>query len=231
MSLRCRIAAMTLAAATLTAVSAARAAEPASLVVVHGIPGRDLGLTVDPLLPVDVLVNGSLCLLKNLTFGTIAGPYDVPAGTLNVKISLANVVAPCSNPPVINAHATVAPLQFASVVAQLSAAGAPTAGVFNVNVSTVGADTIRFVTAHAAAAPQLRVTLSGPGGAPTSFDLFVGRGNTTEISARRNVHIDAPPLDPVVVQPSRRSVELLYFVGSAKSGTAAVLSKTIPGVL
>jgi len=66
-------------AAALPAAAETDTASPATFVVVHGIPGRDVAATLDPVLPVDVLIAGKYCLLQGFTFGSIAGPYEVPA--------------------------------------------------------------------------------------------------------------------------------------------------------
>ncbi|MDY6834084.1 MAG: hypothetical protein SVY53_04710, partial [Chloroflexota bacterium] len=75
--------------------------EQANLYVIHGINGSDLSL--DPALPVDVLVNDSICLLEGLTFQEVVGPVALDPGTYNIKIGLANSDNPCSNDPVIEA--------------------------------------------------------------------------------------------------------------------------------
>src|SRR5208283_5238562 len=69
----------------------------ASVYVVHGIPGHDVSKSLDPALPVDVQVDGAICLASGLKFGDIAGPFTIPAGTYSITISLANTLQPCSN--------------------------------------------------------------------------------------------------------------------------------------
>jgi len=66
-----------LAAAFLSPVSASAGTttQNATFLVVHGIPGRDVAETADPLLPVDVLVAGKYCLLSGLTYGSISGTF------------------------------------------------------------------------------------------------------------------------------------------------------------
>jgi hypothetical protein len=102
-------------------------AHAANVRVAHGIPGQDLG--ADPALPVDVLVNDSICLLEGFTFGEFAGPVELAPGTYNIKISLASTPA-CSNPPVIEADVPFDAGEDATVIAHLSEAGDPTASKF-----------------------------------------------------------------------------------------------------
>ena len=56
--------------------------------VVHGIPGADLGL--DPALPVDVLVNGSICAYTDLQFGQVAPRVELPQGTYDLEVKLSD---------------------------------------------------------------------------------------------------------------------------------------------
>ena len=45
----------------------------ASVYIVHGIPGQDLGFAEN--LPIDIAVDGD-CVLRNLVFGQIYGPLS-----------------------------------------------------------------------------------------------------------------------------------------------------------
>jgi len=233
--------ALILAAALLAAaqIPAARAQmAPASFLVVHGIPGRDVAPTLDPLLPVDVLINGKYCLLQGLTFGTIAGPYDVPPGTYAVAISLANPIAPCSASPVISANVTLTSGEFGAVVAALSTKGAPAAEVYALNVTTVPVGQQRFMAAHAANAPPVRVTVTSTGGGPTEtagFGLVPGSEKSATVPARTSFNLVARTgagavIGPVTVSPGNQGLVAAFAVGSATSGSARILTKVIPAV-
>ena len=164
--------------------------------MVRGIPGRDVAPTLDPLLPVDVLINGKYFLLQGLTFGTIAGPFNVPAGTHAVAISLANPIAPCSASPVISASVTLTAGKYGAVVAAVSTAGAPTAEVYGIDETTVPAGQQRFVVAHAANAPRVSVTAVGSGGGAAEtagFGLNPGAENAVTVPARTNFSLSANP--------------------------------------
>jgi hypothetical protein len=50
------------------------AAETSYLYIVQGISGRDISDTLNPGLPIDVLLNGESCQPRALTFGTSNGP-------------------------------------------------------------------------------------------------------------------------------------------------------------
>jgi hypothetical protein len=224
--------AATLFAAMTGSLAAAQTA-PASFVVVHGIPGRAVGAGVDPLLPVDVLVAGKYCLLSGLTYGTIAGPFDVPPGTYPVAISLANPLAPCSNAPVISSSVTVTSGEFGAIVAAVSTSGAPTAEIYPVDVSTVPAGMQRFVTVHAADAPQVTVHAVSKF-ENASFQLAPGMENTSLLKTHDTFELRAEAgrtvLGPIKVNALGQAVVLTVAVGVAADGSATLISKVIPSV-
>jgi hypothetical protein len=208
----------------------------ASFVVVHGIPGRDVAESLDPLLPVDVLVAGKYCLLQGLTYGTIAGPFDIPAGTYSVAISLANPLAPCGNAAVISANVTLGSGEYGAVVAALSTSGAPTAEVYPIDVTPVTAGMQRFITAHAADAPAVTVKAVSIGKDPekVKFPLKPGHENSTMVPQRAEFELSAAAggtvLGPVIVKPGSQADILTVAVGSATTGSATLLTKIIPSV-
>ena len=116
----------------------------ATAYVVHGIPGDD-GL------PVDISVNGD-CALTEFTFGTIAGPLSLPAGSYDIAIRPANTDDPCSEDPLLTAPGVVLEDGVTySIVAHLTADGVPTASVFVNDVSPTApgkAITIDWVTRY-----------------------------------------------------------------------------------
>jgi len=208
----------------------------ASFLVVHGIPGRDVAAGLDPQLPVDVLVNGSICLLKNFTFGQIAGPYDVPAGTYSVAVSLANPISPCSNAAVISGNVTLTSGEFGAIVAQLSPKGAPTAGVYPIDVLPVGKPSQRFVVIHAADAPPVFVHGISLGTSPVKFTLPLATGmvKSADVAAQSGysatISAGSASFGPANVFGAPQSLFLIVAVGNAGSGSVTLLSKTIPSV-
>jgi hypothetical protein len=210
---------------------------PASFLVVHGIPGRNVSPTADPALPVDVLVGGKICLLKGFTFGSIAGPFDVPAGTYSVAISLANPLSPCSNAPVISGNISLTAGAFGAIVAAISTAGAPSGELYPIDVSAVGAGKQRFVTIHAADAPAVGVTAvaSSPSGFETlRFPLDPGKVNESVAFDRPEFDISASAPGAFInlahVTPSDQSVIVTFAVGSAKTNSVVLLTKLLPSV-
>ncbi|MDY6834083.1 MAG: DUF4397 domain-containing protein, partial [Chloroflexota bacterium] len=129
----------------------------ANLYVIHGINGSDLSL--DPALPVDVLVNDSICLLEGLTFQEVVGPVALDPGTYNIKIGLANSDNPCSNDPVIEADIELYPWENATVIAHLNQDGTPTASKYTNDLSAVCTGMTRVTARHTAAAPTVDAKL------------------------------------------------------------------------
>jgi hypothetical protein len=206
----------------------------ASVFVVHGIPGQDLGLT--PALPVDVSANGA-CILKNFMFKNIAGPLSLPPGNYTLAISLANAANPCGNPAVIG-PVTVPFManKSYSVVAHLTAAGAPTASVFTNDLSRSGFVRGRVIAHHTAAAPTVDVTLKRQGlinqtltianfsnGNQAAAEALLGIWNVTIAPAGS----PNPVFGPVQLTIFPRTAYLVYAVGSIGSGTFTLLTKPV----
>ncbi len=203
--------------------------------VVHGIPGRDVGPQIDPRLPVDVRVNGEICLVQGLVFGEIAGPFTVPAGRYGVEVSLANTVAPCSNEPVIEGEVRVAGDRFNSVVAALDPEGAPTAYVFRADAKALRDGRTRLVANHAAAAPPVKIVVDGK---VAIRNLAPGNSEAAVVPSEPGaVQLEVQPqgssetvLGPAAVPTPSQSVVLGFVVGSAASGSLALIQKVIPGI-
>ncbi len=219
------------------AVATPALAQNASFFVVHGIPGRDVAATADPLLPVDVLVAGKYCLLAGFTFGSVAGPFDVPAGSYSVAISLANPIAPCTNTAVITATATLTAGEFGSIVAAESTSGAPTAEIYPVDVTSIAAGKQRIITSHAADAPEVKVTAIGSNPKEKAeFKLQPGKQNESTVDTAQKFSISATPvgakgtIGPITVEAGDRSDILVWAVGNAANGSVTLLSKVLPDV-
>ena len=223
-------------AASVYAGAAGAQTSSASFIVVHGIPGRNVGAGIDPLLPVDVLVAGKYCLLQGFTFGSIAGPYDIPAGTYSLAVSLANPLSPCSNTAVISGNVTLNAGQFGAVVAALSTTGAPTAEVYTVNVAPIVPGRQRFMVAHAADAPAVAVKAVGLGKSPekVGFKLQPGAERSFSVPAQPAFAVTAAAgatvIGPVDVALGDRDLAIIVAVGSAGTGSATLLTKVIPDV-
>jgi hypothetical protein len=162
------------------------AAGNATVYVVHGINGVDIGAPMT--LPVDVYVKGVGCALQGFTFRQVAGPLALPAGTYEVSISLANAATPCGNAPVIGpASATVMAGMSYSLVAHLTAAGAPTLSAFVNDVSRAKHFNGRLSLAHTAKAPAVDVRIAGLF-MPAQILQGVSNGQSAALNLRPNFY-------------------------------------------
>lgn len=202
---------------------------PASAYVVHGIPGVDLGL--DPALPVDVSVNGE-CALPGFTFGEIVGPIELPEGTYDLAISLADETAPCSADPVISAEGVALESGVSySIVAHLSEALTPTASVFE-NDLHAGRFIAGLNVFHTAAAPRVDVNLQRTNNKRWKRSIRdIGNGEAQDTLLFRGswdasispAGIKNPVFGPVTLDLQDRTAYLVYAVGSLANDSFTVL--------
>jgi hypothetical protein len=210
----------------------------AAVYVVHGIPGGDLGL--DPDLPVDISVNGT-CAIQDFRFGDILGPIDLPAGTYDIDISLADPNNPCGNPPVISVTGLMLmdDVNY-SIVAHLDELGAPVASAFVNNVDATGRGKSRLIVHHTAAAPAVDVTVSrepdGTGPSLTIANFLNGDQAETEVRpggwwvAIAPAGTGMPVFGPTEVELSPFTAYLVYAVGSVDTGSFTLLVKPVMGL-
>ena len=124
----------------------------ASVYVIHGIPGAN-GF------PVDVSVDGA-CALPNFTFGTRAGPLNLPAGTYTIAVH-APADGNCGGSAAIGpVDLTFADGDNKTIIAHLTEAGVPTASVFDNDFSPTGRGSARIIAHHTAAAPSVDVVVA-----------------------------------------------------------------------
>ena len=210
------------------------AADPAMVYVGHGIPGQALGLPNE--LPVDVLVDDELCLLEGFEFGEFVGPVELPAGTYNIKISLA-AEDPCSGDPVIEADVPFEAGVNYTVFAHLTANGAPTASLFVNDVDSAVAGYTRLTVRHTAAAPAVDIKLYRGWSRGRMVGEIEGLENPDEagpLNIRPGAYeaaIFAAGTDvevlglPVVLEPHKSYI--VYAVGGLDTETFTVLAQVI----
>jgi hypothetical protein len=193
-------------------------ASAATITVVHGINGRDLGLP--RALPVDIAVNGS-CALSNVTFGA-STQVELPQGTYQVTVHPST--GDCSSAPVINQQVSVPEgVKNVGLVAQIADSGSPQLQAF-VNDSEPG-----FIVVNNASRGPKIFAGSGLRGWIFYYANPLGNGQGKAISGfgknRR--------LQVVLVRINQRrpfynktikagSTAVLYVVGSRKNGQLVV---------
>jgi uncharacterized protein DUF4397 len=207
-----------------------------SLYIVQGIPGRDFATLTDPAFPVDILLNDEVCYVHGLAFGSISGPLTFDPGTYNVKVSIANTLAPCSNSPLIDRAVTIEPESGSSAVITLSASGTPIMLTFDNTMTAVAPDVARVVLEQAALSGPLQVTLQNTN-TQKAYTYTVNRGGVLDAT------LPAGPYTIVIKQGSTtlvgattlglpsQSTTLLYTMGEAANSTVVLESKTVRDVL
>ena len=221
----------------------------ASVYVVHGIPGHDVNPALDPALPVDVQVNGSICLLKGFKFGDIAGPFTIPAGSYSFTISLASTVSPCSNSALLTANGVAfASGENASVVAYLNSEGQPGVTKFDNDLTNpIANGKSRLIVQHTANAPAVdihvaRYNFFTPLRPVTISNVSNGEQTQADLPSERTLNVPttqitltpagekSPVIGPYFFQLNPHSVYLIYAVGSLSTQSFTLISKVIPGV-
>jgi len=216
--------------------SAALASDNAYLYLVHGIPGRDYSTATDPQFPVDVLLNDEVCYVHGLAFGTVFGPLTFAPGTYDVKVSVANSLAPCSNSPIVDSTVTLDSGKNVSAVFALNGSGTPTLSTFTNKFSTVTANNARVLFVLAADSPAVQVILQNTGtkklytysaspGALLDEPLPAGT-YTVEVNEGTTTLV---PSTTVVL--NSQSATLLFATGEASNNTVTLETKTVRDVI
>jgi hypothetical protein len=217
-----------------TALSTASLAS--SMYIVQGIAGRNYAAATDPAFPVDILLNDEVCNTHGLAFGQIVGPFTFFPGTYNVKVSIANTLAPCSNPPLIDKAVTIEAKTDISAVITLNDDGTPRLLTFTNNLSPVAADTGRLLFAQAADSPIVQVILQNTSTMKSTtytvnpgalLDVSLPAGNyTVEVKQGTTTLVTPAPLTLF-----SQSATLLYAVGEAETNTVILETRTLRDVI
>lgn len=142
-------------AVTATGAQATGTTTKAALTLVHGIDGPG-GFPVD--ISVYKLAVGSQ-VFNDVTYGTVAGPLELSKGLYWVGIRPAD--APRYSTPILSRWVWLGEGSNKSVVAHLSATGAPMISVYNNDVSDSGQDMARVTVRHNAAVGPVNVAANG----------------------------------------------------------------------
>ena len=234
-----------MSAAIVAASFSASTVVAATVYVGHGIPGEDaesaLGLspgTLDPSLPVDVVVNGN-CLLTGFTLGEFAGPLTLDAGTYTVSVHPADSVTPCSTPAVIGpAKIPVEADTNATILAHLANDGGLSASVFPNNVSaTNNRKQARISVHHAAAAPTVDVEVARKEESSNSVLLKnVSNGDFADIYASAELNwvvrlfpagSKVPVYESGVLPTNSTKTTNAYAVGSLANDTLEIITNNL----
>jgi hypothetical protein len=207
-----------------------------SLYFVQGLAGRNYAAATDPAFPVDILLNDEVCYVHGLSFGNILGPVTFEPGTYNIKVSIANSLAPCTNSPLIDRSVTVEAQSDMSAVIALDQNSTPVLETFTNNLSPVAANSSRLLLAQSANSPAVEVILENsetkkfytysvnpaslldvslPAG---DYSIEVNQGTTTLVYST-TLHLNS------------QSVTLAYVIGQASNSTVVLETRLLPDVI
>lgn len=198
------------------AATPASAATTATVTVVHGIPNT----------PVDVYVNGKVTL-PNFQFKTVTAPLSLPAGTYQIAVRPAGAAS--TSAPILSASPTLTAGENVTIVANLSATGAPELTPFVNWTSATPNGQARLVVRHTAAAPAVDVLAGGKAIVsdltnPNQAALLVPAGT---VSASVAVHgTTTPVIGPVSLTLAAGTTTVVYAIGSASAGTLTAVTQT-----
>ena len=192
------------------------ASAPAEVTVVHGIPNT----------PVDVYVDGKLTL-PDFTFGKVAGPLALPAGTYAIAIRPQGAAA--SSAPILSQSVSVSAGEDASIVANLTASGSPTLSVFADPTTAVPMGDARVIVRHLAEAPGVDVYA---GTSKVVTDLTNPNQATLVVPAGSlSVSVDVTGTTTTVIGPAgfdfkAGTTTIVDAIGSAAGKTLTVATET-----
>jgi hypothetical protein len=222
-------AALALAAAPLTMLATpAVAAENASVVVVHGVPGQ----IVDVYASADTTYTAEEALLTDFEPGTVTKPVSIPGGTYNLAV-FPKDADPSGEPAIKAEGVTVPDGANISIAAHLNADGAPVLTPFVDDVSKVDAGEGRLIVRHTAAAPAVDVLA---GGEPVFTNLTNPNEAKADLAAGTvSASVAAtgttdPVIGPADVTVKEGAATIVYAWGSLEDENLAVAVQTIDGL-
>jgi hypothetical protein len=209
-------------AAAIALAGPAQAAEgDAQLSVLHGVPG----------LTVDVWVNGDRTL-DDFTPGSLAGPLALPAGAYELAIT-ASDAADASAAVIGPVSVTLAANGNYTAVANLDAAGNPTANLFTNDVSQIEAGKGKLTVRHTAAAPAVDILA---GGSPVITNLVNPNEQTLTLdpgtvpAAVAATGTTDPVIGPADVTIAEGTHTIVYAWGSLADANLQLAVQTIEGL-
>jgi hypothetical protein len=223
MRLRHRIMALTLAvAASGTGVVAslvpaqAATVSSAKVTVVHGIPNT----------PVTVYADGKV-LIKDFKFGNVVGPVSLSPGRYAIAVRAYGTAA--TSKAILATTVKVTAGENATIVANLSATGAPKLSVFANPTSAPPMGDARVIVRHVAEAPGVDVYASATTSAALVTDLVNGHSATANVPAGSypiSVYAtgtkSSPVIGPATLHFAAGKTYIVYAIGSATASPATI---------
>lgn len=214
-------------AAFLTFLGGSAHATPVIVNVVHGIDGRELGAARE--LPVDIAINGG-CALKGVAF-TKSALIEANSGE-SYKVTVHPADGKCAKTPVISQSLTIPDdgTTALSVVASLSAKGAPQLAVFNSTPKFFGLELAQVSVRNLIRSQRLLVRFRAtPGGTTKRRSIQNGQADyylddADRFSYRAQVYTSAKgaPKFNLSGIGSKKMVTHYNIVGSSKNGFTVI---------
>ena len=199
----------------------AQAAGTAMVSILHAVPNT----------PVDVCANGKP-LLTNFQPGTLTDPQNLPAGSYDLKLTAAN--SGCDAAAVLEAKGVNVPAGAnITVVAHLSASGAPQLTPYVNDVSAVPAGKARLTVRHDAAAPAVDVRAGGTAvitnlANPNEKSLVTAAGTVSaDVVLAGTTTVAIGPADVTLKEGTST---IVYAWGSANDKNLKLAVQTISGM-
>ena len=221
-------AALAVAALPIAFATPAAAADDASVVVFHGVPG----LTVDVYASADATYTAEEALLTDFAPGTITDPVKIPGGTYNLAVFAANG-DPAGDPAIEANDVTVPEGANITVAAHLNASGTPVLTPFVNDVSEVAAGQGRLVVRHTAAAPAVDVLAGGEAVFSDLTNPNEAKADLPAGTVSASVALAGttdPVIGPADVPVTEGAATIVYAWGSAQEETLDVAVQTITGL-
>ncbi|MDJ0348044.1 DUF4397 domain-containing protein [Cryobacterium sp. PH29-G1] len=196
-----------------------RAQAPASVSVLHAIPG----------VVVDVYVDNKL-VIDDFEPGTLTKTFRIAAGSYTLAITAADAVD-ASAPVIGPVDLSVASGMNYTAVAHLSEAGVPTAALFANDTSAPGDGQGRLTVRHVAAAPAVDVLANGAPAItgltnPNESVLVLPVGTISAAVAAAGT--TAALIGPADVAVAAHTNTVVYAWGSLADGNLALAVQTVP---
>lgn len=217
----CLVTALAITAGAITPLLANTAAHAATssaeVTVVHGIPKT----------PVDVYLDGKLAL-NDFVFGAVTKPIALAPGSYSVAIH-PHGDSSTSTTPILSTTVKVTAGENASIVANLTAKGAPTLNTFANPTSSLPMGDARVVIRHLADAPGVDVYA---GKTKVVSDLVNPLKATLVIPAGKvTVKVDVANTTTTVIGPAvfdfkAGTTTVIYAIGSTAGKTLKVAVQT-----
>jgi hypothetical protein len=199
----------------------AHAAQNTQLSVLHAVPG----------LTVDVYVNGKLTL-DNFKPGSLAGPLKLKAGTYTGAITAGNAKND-SKPAIGPVDLKLSSDHSYTAVAHLDKGGAPTATLFDNDISKTKAGDGRLTVRHVAAAPAVDILAGGKAAIsglsnPKEEVLELPAGTIPAAVAAAGT--TKPLIGPADVKVAEGKNTIVYAWGSLKDKNLKLAVQTLGGL-